>query len=105
MSRAEELAAKAARMSQRRQTAATPQEEPARLSTPQVRARPVRKTVDLPPQRYAALTEWGAETAGALGVARVTGQDILNALVARLLADKDLARDIRNDLAEDLRRR
>jgi hypothetical protein len=37
-----------------------------------------------------------------LGAARVTGQDVLRALVARLLTDETLARTIRSDLADDL---
>lgn len=101
MSRAEELRALEARRQARRSTAED--EKPAqRRVAPSVRARPVRKTVDLPPQRYAALTSWCAETAVQLGTSRVTGQQVLNSLVARLLTDETLARKIRADLADEI---
>lgn len=67
---------------------------------PRVKGKPVRKTVDLPPQRYAALTTWCTESAAELGVTRVTGQAVINALVARLVTDETLARKVRADLAE-----
>ena len=70
-----------------------------------MRARPVRKTVDLAPARYAALTEWCAESAGQLGVARVTGQDVLAGLVELLLTDETTARRLRAQLADDFRNR
>jgi hypothetical protein len=55
--------------------------------TPRVRAKAGRKTVDLPPQRYAALIEWRAESPRQLGVARVIGQKVLAGLVELLLTD------------------
>lgn len=61
--------------------------------------------MDLAPARYSAFVEWCAETAVQLGVARVTGQEVLSALVGRLLTDETLARRIRADLADDLARR
>jgi hypothetical protein len=48
------------------------------------------------------LTQWCAETADIIGTARVTGQDVIRALVARLLMDESLSRRIRNDLSMDL---
>jgi hypothetical protein len=48
------------------------------------------------------LTQWCAETADVIGTARVTGQDVIRALVARLLMDESLARRIRDDLSMDL---
>jgi len=63
------------------------------------RANPVRRTVDLPPHQHAQLSTWCAETAQELGRSRVTGQEVLRALVARLLTDETLARKIRQDLA------
>lgn len=98
MSRAEELRAKAQRTANRR---AAPDEQP-RSVVPQVKAKPIRKTVDLPPQRYSALTSWCAEAAGELGVTRVTGQAVINALIARLLTDETLAAKLRSDLADQL---
>lgn len=77
-------------------------EEKPRSSAPAVRAKPVRKTVDLPPARYRALTDWCTETATSIGVTRVTGQAVINALVARLLTDETLARRLRADLTDEL---
>jgi hypothetical protein len=102
MNRADELRAKEAARQERR--AAAPEEQ-TRPAAQQVRAKPVRKTVDLPPQRYALLTQWCSEAAVQLGVARVTGQDVFNTLVARLLTDETLARKIRADLADDFQQR
>lgn len=62
----------------------------------------VRRGVDLSPTHHAALTEWCNETAVQLGTARVTGQDVLRALVRRLLTDETLTREIRADLSDDL---
>lgn len=61
------------------------------------RTKPVRRSVDLSPSYHARLTEWCAETADEIG-ARVTGQAVIRALVARLLMDEHLARRIRADL-------
>lgn len=66
------------------------------------RSRPVRRSLDLSPTHHARLTEWCTEAAIELGAARITGQDVLRALVARLLTDETLARKIRADLADDL---
>lgn len=60
----------------------------------------VRRTVDLSRQRHLALAQWCTETASELGCAKVTSQDVLSALVARLLTDETLARKIRADLQE-----
>lgn len=104
MSRAEEIRAAEAHRRERRQTSTsgTDQHAPA---TPKVRAKPVRKTVDLPPQRYTALVGWCAEAAGELGVARVTGQDVLAGLVQLLLTDESTARRLRAQLADDFHQR
>jgi hypothetical protein len=69
---------------------------------PVVRTTRVRKTVDLPPARYAAFDRWCAETAVAIGVTRVTGQVAINALIHRLLTDETMARRIRADIADEL---
>ncbi len=66
------------------------------------RTKPVRRSVDLSPAYHAKLTQWCAETADVIGTARVTGQDVIRALVARLLMDESLARRIRDDLSMDL---
>lgn len=63
------------------------------------RTKPVRRSVDLSPSYHARLTDWCAETADEIGTARVTGQAVIRALVARLLMDERLARRIRADLS------
>jgi hypothetical protein len=60
-----------------------------------------RRSVELSLPQNAKLTEWCTETAVQLGTARVTAQDVLRALVRRLLTDETLAREIRADLADD----
>jgi len=69
---------------------------------PSVRTKPVRRTVDLSPTDHAGLTNWCSTTAVEIGAARVTGQDVLRALVSRLLHDEDLAEQVRADLAVDM---
>ncbi|MGH3685467.1 MAG: hypothetical protein ACRDRU_01655 [Pseudonocardiaceae bacterium] len=66
------------------------------------RTKPVRRSVDLSPTYHVKLTQWCAETADIIGTARVTGQDVIRALVARLLMDESLARRIRDDLSMDI---
>ncbi|MGH4007388.1 MAG: hypothetical protein ACRDTH_04340 [Pseudonocardiaceae bacterium] len=67
-----------------------------------VRTKPVRRSVDLSPTYHVRLTQWCAEAADLIGAPRVTGQDVIRALVARLLMDEALARRIRADLSIDL---
>lgn len=59
-----------------------------------VRQKTVRRTVDLSPTAHRGLDNWQRDTADRLGLARVTGQEVLTALVDRLLADSDLAEQI-----------
>jgi hypothetical protein len=66
------------------------------------RTKPVRRSVDLSPTYHVKLTQWCAETADVIGTPRVTGQDVIRALVARLLMDESLARKIRADLSIDI---
>jgi hypothetical protein len=59
------------------------------------RVKDVRRTVDLSPTEHRQLAVWLNEAAAELGRARVTGQDVLRALVVELLTDDELARRIR----------
>jgi hypothetical protein len=72
-------------------------------SAPAVRTRRVRRTVDLTPTDHAALARWCGETANELGVARVTGQDVIEALVQALLRDDELASRIRTEISRSVR--
>lgn len=96
--RAERARAKHERIQAMQQATA---EDAPRSRVQSARSRPVRRTVDLSPVQHQRLAQWCAETAIELGAARVTGQDALRALVARLLTDETLARKIRADLADD----
>lgn len=76
-----------------------PQEAPPRSTLPPapaavVRQKTVRRTVDLSPTAHRSLDNWQRDTADRLGLARVTGQEVLTALVDRLLADSELAEQI-----------
>ena len=53
--------------------------------------RRTRRTVVLTPAQHRALDIWQRETADRLGVARVTGQELLTALVDQLLNDRELS--------------
>ncbi|MBV8347605.1 MAG: hypothetical protein JOZ49_08735 [Mycolicibacterium sp.] len=70
---------------------------PAEASPPAVsaiRQRSVRRTVDLAPTQHRALDMWQREAADRLGLARVTGQDVLSALVDQLVTDPELSAQI-----------
>jgi hypothetical protein len=58
------------------------------------RAQRTRRTVDLPAPTHRALDIWQREAADRLGVARVTGQEVLTALIDQLLADPTLSDQI-----------
>lgn len=100
MSRADELRERAAKIAQRHSATDTEATTPTPRGAAPPLHRPVRRTVDLSPARHDKLDEWQRETARELGRARITGQDVLNALVARLLTDETLARKIRADLRD-----
>lgn len=53
-----------------------------------------RRTVDLTHAQHRALDIWQREAADRLGVARVTGQDVLATLVDQLLNDPKLSAQI-----------
>lgn len=122
MSRAEDLAAKAARLRARAEQAPPPaagaqfadavtsptspevsrsvatEHSPAR-----VRTRPVRLTVDVSPSEHAALGQLALDAAAELGLARVHGQEIVRALIRRLLVDPQVRREVLADVAEQRR--
>ena len=53
-----------------------------------------RRTVDLSAGQHRALDIWQREAADRLGVARVTGQEVLTALIDQLLSDPRLSAEI-----------
>ena len=58
------------------------------------RTQRTRRTVDLPAPTHRALDIWQREAADRLGVARVTGQEVLTALIDQLLVDPKLTAQI-----------
>jgi hypothetical protein len=64
------------------------------------RAQRTRRTVDLPPATHRALDIWQRDAADRLGVARVTGQEVLIALIDQLLADPKLGAQITRAIQE-----
>jgi len=53
-----------------------------------------RRTVDLSPAQHRALYNWQREAADRIGVARVTGQEVITALIDHLLSDPRLSAQI-----------
>ncbi|MBE7190992.1 MAG: hypothetical protein INR66_00745 [Gordonia polyisoprenivorans] len=65
----------------------------------QVRQADVKKTLALSPAMNSQLADWQNATARELGLARVTAQEVLESLVAELLAERDLSASIKDRLA------
>lgn len=65
-----------------------------RKNDKQTPAQRTRRTVDLSPATHRALDIWQREAADRLGFARVTGQEVLSALVDQLLTDPKLTAQI-----------
>lgn len=59
-----------------------------------VRGQRTRRTVDLSPATHRALDIWQREAADRLGLARVTGQEVICALIEQLLSDPRLSADV-----------
>ncbi|MGA3256794.1 MAG: ATPase [Mycobacterium sp.] len=75
------------------------QPNPQRIIKPPTNNQPARtqrtrRTVDLPAATHRALDIWQREAADRLGVARVTGQEVLTALIDQLLIDPKLAAQV-----------
>jgi len=100
-SRAEEMRERAARISQTAKAEHAPKTPAASDEQPGLHMKPIRSTVDLAPMRHAQLKAWCGETAVQLGKSRVTTQDVVRAMVERLLTDETFARNIRADLKKE----
>lgn len=81
--------------------AGSPQTGPTQRLTPfgqpaaqPARDRRTRRTVDLPLATHRALDVWQREAADRLGIARVTGQEVITALIDQLLGDPKLSAQI-----------
>jgi len=74
-------------------------EQPAREKVEQPsRGQRTRRTVDLTPATHRALDIWQRDAADRLGLARVTGQEVLVALVDQLLKDPKLSAQITHSI-------
>lgn len=72
---------------------------------PSVRTKPVRLTVDIPPADHAALVRLAVDAATQLGATRVPGQELVRALIHRMLSDPQLQQQIVADVDQVRRRR
>lgn len=85
-------AARAAKAASSGRSTGTASAKPApRTHGTAVRQKPIRRTVDLPPELYRRLVDWQGNAAEQLGQSRVTSQDVFVALVYELLSDPDTA--------------
>ena len=67
---------------------------------PPSRSQRTRRTVDLPPATHRALDIWQREAADRLGFARVTGQEVISALIELLLKDAKLSAEVTRSIRE-----
>jgi hypothetical protein len=58
------------------------------------RGQRTRRTVDLSPATHRALDIWQRDAADRLGFARVTGQEVISALIEQLLSDPKLSAEV-----------
>lgn len=75
---------------------ATPVSRPAQVIAPLQRS--IRKNVDLSPDQNDRLADWQRSAARELGVARVTAQEVLVALVEKMLSDPNLGQQIKQEI-------
>jgi len=104
MTRESDLAAKADRLRARQAAPSDTETSEAPRAAAPVRVRPVRLTVDVSPADHAALNRWCLDAAAELGTARVAGQEIVRALLARALTDPAMRTLVVADIAEQRRR-
>ncbi|HEY1841516.1 MAG TPA: hypothetical protein VGG53_15090 [Mycobacterium sp.] len=71
-----------------------------RKPEPPSRGQRTRRTVDLPPGTHRALDIWQREAADRLGFARVTGQEVISALIELLLSDAKLSAEVTRCIRE-----
>ncbi|OBK32314.1 hypothetical protein A5658_16535 [Mycobacterium sp. 1245111.1] len=64
------------------------------------RAQRTRRTVDLSPATHRALDIWQRDAADRLGYARVTGQEVISALIELLLRDPKLSAEVTRSIRE-----
>jgi hypothetical protein len=75
--------------------------EPAREKPePPSRGQRTRRTVDLTPATHRALDIWQRDAADRLGLARVTGQEVISALIELLLSDAKLSAEVTRSIRE-----
>jgi hypothetical protein len=98
--RAQEIAEKARKLAEAKIPSADTTHRPAPAAD-QPLAKPVRSTLDLPPAVHRDLQHWLNESATRMGRSRLTKQEVLEALVRRLLHDEPLAKLIMADLREN----
>jgi hypothetical protein len=67
---------------------------------PPSRAQRTRRTVDLSPATHRALDIWQRDAADRLGFARVTGQEVISALIELLLKDGKLSAEVTRSIRE-----
>jgi hypothetical protein len=67
---------------------------------PPSRSQRTRRTVDLSPATHRALDIWQREAADRLGYARVTGQEVISALIEQLLADPKLSAEVTRSIRD-----
>jgi hypothetical protein len=64
------------------------------------RGQRTRRTVDLSPATHRALDIWQRDAADRLGFARVTGQEVISALIEQLLSDPKLSAEVTRSIRD-----